>query len=417
MISLQRVWERMRNVPGLGRDVAAVAVLVAVALASTGYIYSQYGWRLPWDDPALVAAEFDDVPGVRPESRQEVRIAGVPVGKIESVEPQPDGNVRVMMSLERGHTVYSNARAVLRTKTPINVMYIALDPGGAPGEPLPQGGTIPVSQTERLVEPWELLNNLDARAQHAVTSLINQADAALASAPQHLPSGLRATQATMATYRPVLEQLQTRRQNIAQLVTSLSQISAAVGQDDKRLARLTSSLQQTLAVLGNRDEQLAATLAQLPGFGMELRQAMSSTSTLTTQLNPVLDALHGSSEQLPSALARLTDTVDNAGKLVDRAIPVVAKAKPVVADLRPLAGDVNAALGDLAPVTGDLPSATKRIVPWMNDLAAFVYQTSSAFSLADRNGGLGRANVTLVVTDPTGGGVVSDTTGIGKAGN
>jgi len=41
-------------------------------------------------------------------------------------------------------------------------------------------------------------------------------------------------------------------------------------------------------------------------------------------------------------------------------------------------------------------------VPWLDDLSAFVYQTSSAFSLADVNGGLGRAQVNLKVDDPKG---------------
>lgn len=403
MRRLVRMAERVRNTPGLGRDVLAVAVIIAVGLVCTGYIFSKYDWLPPWEERVVVAAEFDKAPSLRPESRQEVRIAGVTVGKIVSAEPLPNGNARVMMSLEQGHPVYSNARAVLRSKAPLNLMYIALDPGDPSSERLPENGTIPVSQTDRLVQPFELLHKLDERTQSALTSLINQADAALASAPQHLPQGLRSTNATLTKFRPVVEQLQNRRETISKLVTSLAQISTAVGKDDRRLARLTTSLQVSLSVLAKRDEELGATLAQVPGFTGDLEQAMTSTGRLTKQLNPTLDGLNGASEELPDALTRLTDTVNNADELVDIARPVIGRAKPVVADLRPLAGDLKPALDDLAPVTEHLPSATKRIVPWMNDLAAFVYQTSSAFSLSDVNGGLGRANVTLDVTNPTGG--------------
>ncbi|SNR94689.1 phospholipid/cholesterol/gamma-HCH transport system substrate-binding protein [Haloechinothrix alba] len=417
MKSVLRVLERVRNVPGLGRYVIALAIVVALGLAATGYAFSRYGWDLPWQDSNLVAAEFEKAPSIRPESRHEVRIAGVRVGTIVSAEPQPNGNARVVMSLDPGHKIYTNARAVLRTKAPVDIMYVALDPGGPPGKPLSDDGAIPVSQTKRLREPWETLNKLDERAQSALTSLINQADAALAGAPQHLPKGLRATDATMATFRPVVEQLQTRRENIAQLVTSLAQISAAVGQDDQRLARLTSALQQALHVLANRDDELSATLAQVPGLTKDLRHAMTGTSTLTKQLSPTLDALHASSEELPPALSRLSQTVKAAGKVVEDAAPVVEKAKPVVADLRPLASDINGALGELKPVTGHLPSATKRIVPWMEDLAAFVYQTSSAASLADKNGGLARSNIDFDLLDQADG-AIPDTARAGrKAGN
>lgn len=403
MRSVGRIWERIRNVPELGRSTAALAVLVAVALSCLGYIFTEYGWQPPWQDPYTVSAEFETVPGVRPESRQEVRIAGVTVGKIESAEPLPNGNARLEMSLEPGHTVYSNARAVLSSKAPINVMYIELDPGGPPGKPLPDGGTIPMSQTERPVQPYEVLNKLDERSRSALTSLINQADAAMADAPEQLPAGLNATRSAMSTFRPVLEQLQARRENIQHLVTSLAQISAAVGADDKRLASLAFSMERSLSVLAHRDKELGATLAQVPGFTQDLKLAMHSTSGLTKQLNPTLDGLHAASDRLPRALSRLSKTVDSAGELVDAARPVVRKAKPLVADLRPFATDVNHALADLAPVTAHLPSATQRIVPWMNDLAAFVYQTSSSFSISDTNGGMGRANFTFDVTNPTGG--------------
>ncbi len=400
-------WERVRNIPGLGREVIALAALAALGLASAGYIVSEYDRVWPWDDRVQVAVDFEDAPGVRPESRQEVRIAGVPVGRITSAEPHENGNARLELSLEPGHTVYSNARAVLRTKSPINVMYVALDPGGPPAEPLSEDEVIPVSQTERVIQPWHLLNNLDERTRSALTSLIDASDVALASAPQHLPTGLRATEDAMSTFRPVVEQLQTRRETLSRLVTSLAHISTAVGEDDERLARLASSLQQTLGVLADRDKELGAALEQLPGFTRDLQHAMTNTSQLTEQLDPTLGALHEASGELPAALGRMTDMTKNLGSVVQQAAPVVEKARPVVADLRPLAGDVNAALGDLTPVTGHLPSATERIVPWMDDLAAFVYHTSSSFSISDANGGgWGRANLTFDVTNPTGGGVV-----------
>lgn len=397
MRRIGRLWERIQNVPGLGRDLLVLTALLIVGVLSAGYIVSQYGMKAPWQDEVEIAAEFESAPAVDPESNQEVRIAGVPVGKIESAEPQPNGTARVVMSLEPGHTIYDNARAVLRSKAPVNIMYVSLDPGGPPGKPLPEGATIPVSRTERLTQPWELLNKLGPRTRDAITSLINEADAALASAPRQLPNGLRSANTAMVGFRPVVAELRERREHISKLVTSLAQVSAAVGSDDNRLARLTSSLQTTLSVLANRDEELGATLRQVPGFSAELGQAMTSTSGLTGQLNPTLDALRSASDELPATLSRLADTMGEADKLIQAARPTVAKAKPVVADLRPLATDVNSTLRDLAPVTGHLPGATKRIVPWMNDLAAFVYQTSSAFSLSDVNGGLGRGNFNLDV--------------------
>lgn len=404
MRKLRLTWQRMRSVPGLKRDLALLTVVVLVGVAVTGYLLSKYHQVLPWSDRYEFAAEFDMAPAIQLASNQEVRIAGVPVGRIADAEPTDDGKARLKFSLEPGHQVFDNARLVVRSKSPLNVIYVALDPGGAPGKPLPDGGVIPDSQTERVLQPFELVDQLDSRAQAALSSLVEEADVALADAPRDLPGGLRATDATMASFRPVVEQLQKRRESLRRIVTSVARVSAAAGTDDKRLATLAASLEQTLSVIATRDKELGATLAELPGMTKVLRESMASTRELTDELTPALEQVHAATGKLPPALARLAETVDEAGSLVRAARPVVAKGKPVVADLRPLAGDLNGALGDLRPVVRTLPSATKRIVPWLDDLGAFVYQTSSSFSLADVNGGLGRAQVVFRVDNPTGGG-------------
>ncbi|HVW43596.1 MAG TPA: MlaD family protein [Amycolatopsis sp.] len=412
MTGPKAVWERVRNVPGLRRDVLFVVVLIAAAIGSTAYILSQYDFHPPWQQRETVGMDLDKAWGVRPESRQEVRIAGVTVGRIDSAGLAPNGNAHLVLSLDPGHPVYSNATAVLRTKSPLNVQYIELNPGGPPAQLMPPGGTIPASRTQRAVEPYELLDKLDDRTRTALTTLLDESDVALADAPQQLPAGLQATDAAVTSFQPVVTQLQTRRDTIAKLVTALSQISTAAGQDDTRLADLASSLQQTLGTLAQHDDKLSATLGQLPGFTQDLSHSMTSVSDLTKQLDPTLNALHAASNDLPSALSRLSQTVDSAGGLIKDAKPVVDKAKPVVADLRPVSGDLHQALTDLSPVADNLPAATQHIVGsadglpntlWLDDLAAFVYQTSSSFNLSDVNGGLGRANLTIVPDNPTGG--------------
>ena len=396
-------WDRLRNVPGLGRDVILVAIVLTLGLATSLYIFSRYDVIAPWSDRFEFSAEFDQAPAIQLSSVQEVRIAGIPVGKIVDSEPTEDGTAKLDFAIDEGHTIYSNAKIVVRSKTPLNVMYVAVDPGGPPAKPLPEGATIPIEQTERVLQPYELLDELDARARAALTQLVTQADVALANAPADLPAGLDATNGAMQSFKPVVEQLQQRRENIRRLVSAVAQISAAAGADDRRLASLASSLEQTLLAVSRRDDELAKSLDLLPGVTSTLRSSMESAGQLTDELTPTLKALHSAAGDLPSALKRLNRTVDAAHRLVSVAGPVISKARPVIADLRPLAFDLSAALGDLAPITSTLPDATARLVPWLDDLGAFVYQTSSSFSLGDVNGNIGRAQVVLKVTDPTGG--------------
>lgn len=393
--NLRRSWQRIRTVPGLGRDVTALAVVVVLGLAAGGYLLSHYGVNPPGTRTFTFAAEFEDAPGVAPANHQEVRIAGIKIGTITGAEPTGNRTARVTMTLDSGTTVFRNAKLVLRTKNPLNEMYVEVAPGGPPAEPLPPGGTIPVSQTQRPVQAYEVLDKLDARTRAALSSLLIASDTALAHAPQQLPAALNALNRNSADLTPVFDALQTRREKISQLVTALSQLSAAVGDNDTRLTSLLDSLQQTLTTLDTRGGDVNATLAQLPGFNDQLRDAMNATSSLTGQLNPTLDGLNRASGALPPALSKLSGTADQLGRTAQRAGPVVDAAGPVVHDLRPVVGDLQGALSSLAPVTRRLDAATARLVPWMNDLSAFVYNTSSVLSLSDANGTLARGQVTV----------------------
>lgn len=404
MTRLKTLAGRIRNTPGIARDASMLLAVLLVGAIASAYLFSNYHVILPTTKTYEFSADFDQTPAVQLASRQEVRIAGVAVGKITAAEVTDDGHARLTFKIDPKQAVYKNARVIMRSKTPLNVMYVTLDPGGPPAERLDAGGVIPMSQTDRVLQPYELLDELDSRARTALTDLVMHADAALADAPRDLPPGLGATEDAATSFRPVVTALQQRRANLKHLVTSVAQIATAAGRDDARLTRLVDALSGTLGVLARSDKQLSRALAQLPGVTRTLRSSMVSTASLSKQLSPTLKALHKASGDLPDTLAGLTDTVANAGDVLVEARPVVRKLRPVVADLRPLVSDLNGTLTDLSPVVSTLPDATTRLVPWLDHLGAFIYNTSSSFSLGDVNGGLGRANVVVKLYDPLGGG-------------
>jgi phospholipid/cholesterol/gamma-HCH transport system substrate-binding protein len=404
MSKLSTQWGRMKNTPGLLRDVILVTIVLALGAVATFTLFGFYKVTSPFDEQYEFSADFDMAPAVQLASRQEVRIAGVEVGKISGAEPTDEGRARLTFEIDPDQKVYQDARLVMRSKTPLNVMYVALDPGTSAAGELKKGGIIPMTQTERVIQPFEVLDQLDTRARSALTNLVNELDVALVDAPTQLPPGLTNVDQAAKSFTPAMKSLDQRRNNIRRIVTSLSLISSAAGKDDKRLAELVASLEQTLAVVADGDDALGASLEQLPGVTATLRSSMDSAAGLGEELTPVLEKLGAASAKLPGVLDNLNGTVDNLREIAKDARPVIAKARPVIEDLRPLVSDLRGAMDDLTPVAANLPQATARLVPWLDNLGAFVYNTSSSFSLGDVNGGLGRANLVLKVYDPTGGG-------------
>lgn len=397
--SLSRTWERIRTVPGLGRNLLLMMLLVVCGLVSASVILANQRFIPAWSDRYEISADFDQAPAVNPSQQPKVRIAGVEVGQVVGSEVADGGKARLKLSLNPGQKVYSNARMVLRPTNPLNEMYVEINPGGPPAPRLPDHGVIPAGQTQRPVQPDEVLNHLDGRSRQAVTNLLSASDVALADAPQQLPAGLNATDAALRQYKPVLDNLQQRRENIAKLVTALSQISAAVGHNDQRVTELLNSSEQTLSTLSQRNGDLEATISQLPGTNDQLKRTMDGVRGLTGQLNPTLDNLNKASAELPPALRKVNSTVDNLGRTVRAGRPVVSAARPVVNDLRPIVSDANRALGNLEPVARNAGPDTGVVVPYLNDLQAFIFNTNGAFSLSDANGGFIRGHVAVPLPD------------------
>lgn len=406
--------ERLRTVPGLGRDVAAIIVMMIVGVVSVAGTKSYLGGTAPWSDTTIVKAEFSQIPGLNPLSQNSVTIAGVKVGSVTDAEALGNGRALVTMTLDGKHDVFENARAVLQPENPLNEMQVALSTGTSAAPRLSERSVLPVSQTATPVQPDEIFEHLDERTQVAVSDLLTESGIALARASTDLPKGLDGTREALGAFRPVAEELATRRDRIRRLVTDLAAISKAVGDDNERVTRLASSTQTALAILADKDDELQTSLRQLPGLTTELRKAMTGTTDLTAQLNPTLDNLNKASGELPGALSRFEKTLHALDKTVVAAKPVVRDARPVIADLRPTVVHSNVALKSITGITGRLDGDTRTVMSYLTAIKAFVYNTSSVFGAGDDNGSIIRGH--LMVPLPAGG-VLPNSLTQGRGGN
>jgi phospholipid/cholesterol/gamma-HCH transport system substrate-binding protein len=392
---IARGWERARTVPGLGRDVTAILALILAGLLVAGFILAKQRVHWPWQDEVILKADFRSVPAISPGNGQEVRIAGVTVGRIKAADVTDDGRARLTLSIDPGHPVYKDAHLVLRPKTPLNDMYVEMSQGTEQAGELKDGALIPVEQTSNPVQIDEVLGHLDESTRAALTSLLSESDVALASAATDLPEGLDAANGTLDTFQPVVKALAKRRESLATLVTALQSITSAAGKDDERLQRLVRSLATTVTTLAAHDDDVRAALKTLPGATDQLRNATTAVTGLTSELDPALTNLKKASGELPSALASVGDVAKGIQDTSVRARPVVGQLRPVVADLRPFIKALRPTLDDVVPITERLDRGTQVLVDRMVDLQAFVYNTASIVSLQDANGGILRGQTSV----------------------
>src|SRR3954470_3288608 len=122
----------------------------------------------------------------------DVRISGVPVGKVKSITPDKQtGRADVVIQLQPRYVpLPSDAKAILRQKTLLGETYVELPPGGNRTEPIPEGGELPASQVSDTVELDEILRAFDPKTRTAFQDWMQTQAQAISGRRQDLNDAL-----------------------------------------------------------------------------------------------------------------------------------------------------------------------------------------------------------------------------------
>lgn len=132
--------DKLPRAAKIGAAVVVIAALVAVGFATVSKVGTKQ-----------ITAQFPATSGLY--AGDEVRVLGVHVGTIDSVEPGKD-QVTVKMTVDRGVDLPADAKAVLISPSLVSARFIQLAPAYTGGAKLNDGGSIPIERTAIPVE-WD----------------------------------------------------------------------------------------------------------------------------------------------------------------------------------------------------------------------------------------------------------------------
>ncbi len=168
------------------------ATVGLIALAA-GVVLVYFGWtkELPLRSHYDVKAAFATSNNLRPGSP--VRIAGVEVGKVTTVERAGrEGAVVTMRIDDEGRPVHSDATAKIRDEIVLEGNFFVDLTAGSPSAPeLEDGATLPVQQTATPVQLDEVLTALQSDAREDLKVLLRRSAARACRAPAHAASTAR----------------------------------------------------------------------------------------------------------------------------------------------------------------------------------------------------------------------------------
>jgi phospholipid/cholesterol/gamma-HCH transport system substrate-binding protein len=351
------------------RDFLAIIVLLVVALIVVVVILDHQRLALPPGVPILgkdvfeVKAELTTAQAVTPGQGQTVNIAGVEVGQISSVELE-GGKAIVGMKIDRKYDrIYNDATILLRPKTGLKDMVAELNPGTKAAGELPEGATIPISQTLPDVNLDEILSSLDADTRDYLRILLGEGSTALHGNGRQLAQTIRRIEPTAKYAREINEQLATRRANLKRVVHNLSLLTEELGTKDQQVADFVQSSNAVFSILAGQSANLQETVRRLPGALDETSTTLAKVDRMARVLGPTLEDLRPGARALgPSLAATRPFLTRTTPVLRDQIRPFTRAALPTVRELRP-------ALRDLAAATPDLTRSFKVVNALLNTLA------------------------------------------------
>ena len=388
------------------RDFLALFFMALIALGVAGYILSQERFHLPhWvplagSDFYKLNVELQTGQAVVPGQGQTINIAGVKVGDVESVNLR-GGVAVVSVNMDRKYApVYRNAHVLLRPKTGLKDMYLALDPGAKEAGALPDGGTIPVANTLPDVNPDEILASLDADTRDYLQVLVSAGGQAFTDKPGRQGQTAADLRQTFKRFEPtnrdlaaITGQLAQRKRNVSHVIHNFRQITDELARTDGMLGRFVESSNANFQAFAAQDANLRDALGLLPGTLQVTEATLSKADKLGLAAKPAFQNLRPFARNLGPALRDVRPFLRQTTPVIENQLrPFTRIARPTVQDLRPTAADLAETTPRLRRTFGVLNSLLNLFAynppgkeegylfwqTWLNHAGATIFNTQDA---------------------------------------
>jgi phospholipid/cholesterol/gamma-HCH transport system substrate-binding protein len=359
-MSRVRWWRRYQELPVVELQRSnplrfGLVVLVITAIV----VYFGFTKHIPFTHGFRLKAVFPSALNISPKSP--VRVAGVPVGVVDSVKREGSTGVVTMDISKGGLPIHSDATLKIRPRIFLEGnWFVELQPGTPAAPTLSSGATIPITQTSDPVQLDQVLDalNTDTRA-NLQTFLIEYGDAltrkptpAQDAAQNQAVRGLNAGQALKQAYldgppalkgSAIVNQALTgaEQHDLSHLIAGINRFSAALNVHEQQLGELISNFNTFLGAFASQSTSLRTAVAELPG-------TLENASHAFTNFNAAAPAIRAFSLDLVPGVRQLPSTIA-------ASFPWIAQVKASLAPSE--LGGVASGLREAAPTIAGLIAA------------------------------------------------------------
>ncbi|HSL98779.1 MAG TPA: MlaD family protein [Candidatus Limnocylindria bacterium] len=249
-----------------------------------------------------LTVDFETAAGLEPKAN--VKMAGVPIGKVEEIK-LVGNNARLVLRIQEGVKIPIDSVVSIQTQGLLGEKYVEILPGEETNRMLPPGGrvanTIPPANLDEIIRKVSMISEDLKNFTHSLAQTLGTEEGQKA-----LADIIRNTRETTEVLRTVItgneERLNRILASVDTLSTDLKDISSANKED----------LRVTIANLRSFSETLKT---EAPGLARKLQEMSERVSGVVGENR---ENIRVSMENLKSASAKLDNTLDSAGKVMAR---------------------------------------------------------------------------------------------------
>jgi ABC-type transporter Mla subunit MlaD len=349
----------MRRVLGIA---LTLVVCSAALLLATG---ASDGGSAGYKVTAIFNNAFSVIPG------EDLKIAGVKVGKIESLDVTADQKAAVVVRVDQAGfgDWRKDATCTIRPQSLIGEKFVECTPTqprpvGTPAPPLlpeaksgPYKGThvLPATQTSRPID-IDLLNNiLRLPYRERLSIILNELGTGLAGRGEDLNQVIRNADPGLKETDKVLELLARENKTLRDLARDSDAALAPLARERAHVAHFVTKAGNTAEATAEKRVQFEQNLQKLPAFLRQLKPTMVRLGQLSDEMSPVLEDLGAQAPAINRFIISLGPFSKSATPslvtLGDATVPgrkALIAAKPITQDLRTFGTQVKPLAGNLS---------------------------------------------------------------------
>ena len=375
-----------KQAPTLGR----ILVMAGFALSCFGlllYLWISFGGAVPLKPKGYqFHAYFPEATQLAQQA--DVRISGVPVGKVVKLELGPGETTDATLQLdERYAPIPKDTRAILRQKTLLGETYVELTPGDKSGGLLAEGGSLPVGAVQRTVELDEIFRSLDERTRRDFQVWMQSQAAGLRGRGQSFNDALGNLPAFATETADLVEIANRQEPAVRALFRNTGDVFAALSARQDQLTGLITNANAVFGTLATRNESLQEIFRILPTFEQESKLTVErldrfarETNPLVTQMRPVAQELSPTLQSLQRLAPSFRDFFVDLGPLITASYRGLPAFQKFLDDLRPALGQFEPFTRTFNPVLAFLGQNLPEIDAFFGNFSAATNGSPAAFN-------------------------------------